>query len=817
MYSPNELVCVILAGGKGNRMASAGSHKVCFPILGEPAIVRAIDTYKAAGVKNFMVVVGQMAEQVISTTATAHPEVNFVYQPEARGTGDAARVAAEALAAQGFKGNVLVVMGDKVACPEVVRNLLNKFENSDADVVVSTLAKSPETTAGRVLSDAKGSVLGIVEVKDIEQARRRKKKLCVGGLELTGLQVENRSNTVNLSMYAFKFESLYKALKKLRSDNAQSELYLTDTVEYLVASGGRVESMLIEKPEQLMAYNTPAELMAAEQVLAARERPKRVQVASRRRLSGRMLKPAREWLRMLSSDEPAVQRRLRSFYGTDGSLLNERRKEMVRLVRAFIKRHGKERRMVFCRAPGRINLMGRHVDHRGGYVNVMAISREVLLAAAPREDDMVTLNNLDKKKFPDREFRIWDLVGEASWADWMDFLGSRNVEGLLHSYPGDWSHYARAPLLRLQHECRYKRLKGMDCVISGNIPMGAGLSSSSALVVAFAEAAVALNGLSVTMRDFIDLCDEGEWFVGSRRGGADHAAIRSSRRGYISRIGFFPFRQEGEVKFPSQLRVVIAYSGSMAVKSANVRDVFNQRIACYELAQLLLRHLWPAAASAEHLRDLLPERLQVGAGEIYRALTKLPPKPTRQQLREIVPADDRDKLERIFSTHRSLGGYDLRGVALYGISECCRSEKFAEVIGGGDMASVAEYMRISHDGDRRFRHDGAGRARKHVVPLTDKALLDLARREADLAGQCGHYACSTAAIDRLVDIAASVEGVVGAQIAGAGLGGYMMILVQAGALNRLLWKLRKQFYNPRQLPCEVHTCLPVQGAGLMAM
>ena len=64
---PDRPVCVILAGGRGSRMASADTHKVCFPIGGTPAIVRAINTYKEAGLRDFLVVVGQMAEQFIES------------------------------------------------------------------------------------------------------------------------------------------------------------------------------------------------------------------------------------------------------------------------------------------------------------------------------------------------------------------------------------------------------------------------------------------------------------------------------------------------------------------------------------------------------------------------------------------------------------------------------------------------------------------------------------------------------------------------------------------------------------------------------
>ena len=141
---------------------------------------------------------------------------------------------------------------------------------------------------------------------------------------------------------------------------------------------------------------------------------------------------------------------------------------------------------------------------------------------------------------------------------------------------------------------------------------------------------LALNGLDMTMRDFIDLCGEGEWFVESPEARADHAAIRSSTAGYISHMAFFPFHKADQVRFPPQMSLAIAHSGSRAVKSGAAQDTYNQRLACYEIAQMLLRRFWPAAAGVEHLRDLAPDRLKVRPGEIYRALMLLPNRPSRR-------------------------------------------------------------------------------------------------------------------------------------------------------------------------------------------
>ncbi|MGB2823642.1 MAG: NTP transferase domain-containing protein [Phycisphaerae bacterium] len=817
MEAPHDIACVILAGGQGKRMRSADLHKVCFPILGRPAIVRAIDTYKAAGLRRFLVVVGQMAEQVIGTISAAHPEVTFVYQARPLGTGHAAAVAAKALALQGDCLAAMVTMGDKVTRPNVVRQLLDHFQWNLPDVVLATVPKEPDSPSGRVVVDRGGKVLGIVEAADVERARRTRTPIRLAGTALSAGRIEKLSATVNPSLYLFRFDSLAEALAKLRPDNVQGERYLTDAIEVLASSGARVEAMPLADPTDIMGFNTPGELMAIERVLRQREKPPRVSAARRRALSGRVLRTAGQWRRVVESDSPAWRRVLRRTYGADEALLAERRKTMSRLVQAFIRRHGPQRKMILCRAPGRVNLMGRHVDHRGGHVNVMAFGREVLLAAAKRDDDVICLTHVQPRRFGARQFRVSDLLREASWADWIDFVDSQAVRGLLAEAGGDWSHYARAAVLRLQHECRDIPLCGMDCTVTGNIPMGAGLSSSSALVVAFAEAAVALNGLHVAPRDFVDLCGEGEWFVGSRGGSADHAAIRTARIGHLRRIGFFPFRLEGEVRFPRELQVVLAHSGSQAVKSKGARDTFNQRVASYQLAELLLRKRWPAAAGMEHLRDLTPEKLKVRPGDIYRALKLLPDRPSRRALRKLFTGEDRDRVERIFSSHANLGPYDLRGVTMYGLAEIVRSERFAKELSSGDLDRLRRLIQISHNGDRLVKWAPDGRRRRFTVRTDDATLDRLAAADADLACQCGRYACSTEAVDQLVDVAEATEGVVGAQLAGAGLGGCMMIIVRATALERLMRRLRTEFYGPRRLAFGAFVCSPVAGAGLLGV
>ena len=261
----SNTACIILAGGPGKRMASADTPKVCFPVGGTPVIVRAIDTYKQAGLGRFVVVVGNMAEQVMETVAAVHPEVSFVYQAQALGTGHAASVAVEALAAEGYRGTAVVAVGDMLTVPRVVRRVLARSSESGSAAVLTALPKASRPNAGRIVPDGEGNIAGVVELPDILRARDTGSRLVVGGETLSADEVEERSETVNASLYAFEFPGLREALRQIEPDNAQSELYLTDVVEVLARSG-RVEAVTVSEATDLMSFNTPAELAQVDEV-----------------------------------------------------------------------------------------------------------------------------------------------------------------------------------------------------------------------------------------------------------------------------------------------------------------------------------------------------------------------------------------------------------------------------------------------------------------------------------------------------------------------------------------------------------------------
>lgn len=108
------LFTIVLAAGKGRRMRNRYMHKVCFDVAGIPAIVRTLDTFNRLGVAQNVVVVGEMAGQVVETVGERFSNVVFAYQPNALGTGDAARYGLQALASLSDRARVLVIAGDKI-------------------------------------------------------------------------------------------------------------------------------------------------------------------------------------------------------------------------------------------------------------------------------------------------------------------------------------------------------------------------------------------------------------------------------------------------------------------------------------------------------------------------------------------------------------------------------------------------------------------------------------------------------------------------------------------------------------------------------
>jgi bifunctional UDP-N-acetylglucosamine pyrophosphorylase/glucosamine-1-phosphate N-acetyltransferase len=185
-----------------------------------------------------------------TTDALAQESAIVAVQQEPRGTGDAIAAAREALA--GFEGDVLVLSGDApLVTPELLQGLVDAHRKSAAAATVLTFEPGRPLPYGRIVRGADGNVRAIVEEGDATEEERAIREL-------------------NSSTYVFDAAELWGALDKLKPDNVQGELYLTDTVRVLVEAGKPVATYKSEDPEAPVGVNTRVELAAAAAVLRDR-------------------------------------------------------------------------------------------------------------------------------------------------------------------------------------------------------------------------------------------------------------------------------------------------------------------------------------------------------------------------------------------------------------------------------------------------------------------------------------------------------------------------------------------------------------------
>lgn len=507
-------------------------------------------------------------------------------------------------------------------------------------------------------------------------------------------------------------------------------------------------------------------------------------------------RPANQWLAIVENGGLDVRAASERIYGVGHPKVHGSRSQLAAMLRSYLDRFG-DGAVVLARAPGRINVMGRHVDHQGGHVNMMALDRDTWMVAGKRSDRSVHLHDLVSDKFPDRAFSLGDLLEGFGTGGWRDFVDSHAVTRRAADAAGDWSQYVRGSLARLQAEFPDRPLPGMNLVASGDLPVAAGLSSSSSLIVANMEAACALNAITLPPLKFVELCGEAEWYVGTRGGAGDHAAIKLAQFGKVMPIGFFPMEVGEPAEFPPDYALVVCNSGISARKTEGARDQFNHRVACYLIGRELLKLGYPQFAThITHLSDVNSRNLEVPEETIVEMISSLPESISEADACRLITEEVADQA---FSTHTAeVGDYPVRSVVLFGLSECERSRGCAELLKSGRIEELGRWMSVSHNGDR----------------VSGQRELSSCGALVELSGA---YGCSIPEIDRMVDIALSVDGVLGAQISGAGLGGCMMVLAHREACAALERAMTEQYYVPAGREPDVLFCTPVSGSGVLAI
>jgi galactokinase len=233
------------------------------------------------------------------------------------------------------------------------------------------------------------------------------------------------------------------------------------------------------------------------------------------------------------------------------------------------------------RSPGRVNLIGDHIDYSGGLVLPMAIDRGTLLLVRPNAESMLRGLSLD---------RLADGVVQTP----LDDLSHRPELG--------WFAYVTG-VLQAMSELGHWQEQGLDLLVSGNIPDGAGLSSSASLELAVAVAANTIGGGGLTGVELALVSQRVENdYIGVACGIMDQLAVALGRRDHAMLMDC-QHAAVDYLAFPhDRASVIIANSNKR--RSLN-ESAYNERRRAVEGAGLLLRPL----LNGRRLIDLDPAEL----------------------------------------------------------------------------------------------------------------------------------------------------------------------------------------------------------------
>lgn len=236
-----SLAVVIIGAGKGTRMRS-DLAKVLHPLAGVPLITHVLKSARQLHPAHLITVVGHQASAV---RAICEPlGASCVEQSPQLGTGHAVAQAEPLLSS--FNGDVLILYGDvPLLQPETIQALLQEHRKQRAAVTVLTAVLDNPTGYGRIIRDADGNIVRIVEERDASDS-------------------EKLVREINSGIYCMASAFLFPALHTIGRDNAQSEQYLTDVVAVAVQNAQRVAHRVVAQPFEIYGVNTRLDLSALE-------------------------------------------------------------------------------------------------------------------------------------------------------------------------------------------------------------------------------------------------------------------------------------------------------------------------------------------------------------------------------------------------------------------------------------------------------------------------------------------------------------------------------------------------------------------------
>lgn len=450
----------------------------------------------------------------------------------------------------------------------------------------------------------------------------------------------------------------------------------------------------------------------------------------------------------------------------EGSPLDEAQLRFQTLKAKFVEFFGHEPD-VYARAPGRVNLIGEHIDYEGYSVLPMAIRQDTIVAIRKRD------------------------VGESAK---LLRIGNVNPKYSMCTYPADpdqeidlrnhkWGHYFICGYKGIYEFAKSKKADvglpvGLDVVVDGTVPTGSGLSSSAALVCSSTIAIMAALDKNFPKKEIAQLTCECERYIGTQSGGMDQAISIMAKTGFAELIDFNPIRAS-DVQLPSGGTFVIAHSLAESQKAVTAATNYNNRVVECRLAAIVLA-------------------IKLGMS-------------SNDAVSKVKTLSDVEGLCVTFAKNHSSSD------PVLAIKELLTEEPYTaediEKITGESLTSIFANSPSSLDVLRAAKHFKLFQRASHVYceakrvyAFRDTVLSKLSdedklKRLGELMNESHHscsvlYECSCPELEELVNICRD-NGALGARLTGAGWGGCAVALVKENIVPQFILNLKESFYQSR--------------------
>ncbi|CAM4623830.1 unnamed protein product [Lepidochelys olivacea] len=439
---------------------------------------------------------------------------------------------------------------------------------------------------------------------------------------------------------------------------------------------------------------------------------------------------------------------------------------LLKLKKMFISKFGSAPKF-YARAPGRVNLIGEHIDYCGYAVLPMAIEQDILIAVEPVKPQVVQLANTNPL--------------------YLDFSTSVNNIHINKTKPV-WHNYFLCGLKGIQEHFGLNSSTGMNCLFDGTIPPSSGLSSSSALVCCAGLVALTANGKTLSKVELAEICTKTERYVGTEGGGMDQSISFLAEEGTAKLIEFSPLRAT-DVRLPSGAAFVIANSCVEMNKAATSH--YNIRVMeCRLATKLLLKSKGLEWKKMLKLQDV-QAKLGVSLKEMLTIVEEVfHPEP--YSVEEICTCLG-ISLEELRTQILSQNTQDVTSFKLYQRAKHVYSE----------AGRVLEFKKICSE-----------------APASALQLLGELMNQSHISCR-DMYECSCPELDQLVDICLSWNhgimqfGAIGSRLTGAGWGGCTVSMVPSDKLSTFLTNVKEAYYksNDQRLALEKNSLFATKPGG----